>query len=174
MARSKAVGQDKAPLASPERSSGERSEPERSGGDANGARAAGVVRDDVEVPEKPKRRRYDAPYKVRILEEADRCAPGELGALLRREGLYSSHLNTWRRQRDQGALAGLQPKRRGPKPRVLTAEAQRVTQLERENEKLRHRIKQAETIIEFQKKVHEILGIPLKDPPSDTENVETS
>ena len=154
-------------MASPERSSGERSEPERSGGDANGARAPGVVREDVEVPEKAKRRRFDAKYKLAFLAEVDTCPPGGIGALLRREGLYSSHLITWRRQRDEGALAALQPKRRGPKPRVLSAEAQRIAQLGRENEKLRHRLKQADTIIEFQKKVHDLLGIPLKEPPVD-------
>jgi transposase-like protein len=117
MAVPKAVGQVRRPLASPERSSGERSEPERSGGGANGARPLGVVRGDVEVAEKPKRRRFDAQYKLAVLAEADTCPPGGIGALLRREGLYSSHLITWRRQRDDGALAGLQPKRRGPKPR---------------------------------------------------------
>lgn len=168
MARSKAVGLVTPPLASPERSSGSRSEPERSGGDANGGRAPGVVREDVEVPEKAKRRRFDAQYKLAILAEADTCPPGGIGALLRREGLYSSHLITWRRQRDAGALAALHPKRRGPKPHVLSAEARRNAQLERENERLRHRLKQAETIIEFQKKVHEILGIPLKDPDDET------
>ena len=73
--------------------------------------AAGVG--DAEVPEKAKRRRFDAAYKLRILEEADRSTgPGELGELLRREGLYSSHLTCWRRQRDEGSLAGLAPKRR--------------------------------------------------------------
>ena len=158
------------PLASPQRSSGERSEPELRGGDANGARTPGMARrEDVEVPERPKRRRFDARYKLAFLAEVDTCAPGGIGALLRREGLYSSHLITWRRQRDEGALAALQPKRRGPKPNKISAEARRIALLERENEKLRHRLKQAETIIEFQKKVHEILGIPLGTPPEDDE-----
>jgi transposase-like protein len=169
MAEPKAVARTKASLVAPERSAGERSEPARSGGATNGASAPGVVREDVEVQEKAKRRRFDAQYKLAILAEADACPPGGIGALLRREGLYSSHLITWRRQRDAGVLAGLQPKRRGPKPRVLRAESRRIKQLERENEKLRHRLQQAETIIEFQKKVHEILGIPLKDPPLDDE-----
>jgi hypothetical protein len=143
------------PLASPERSSSERSEPERSGGDANGAREPAAGRDDVEVPERPTRRRFDARFKLAFLAEVDACAPGGIGALLRREGLYSSHLITWRRQRDEGALAGLQPKRRGPKPKKVSAEARRYAQLERENQKLRHRLKQAETIIEFQKNCRE-------------------
>ncbi len=167
MAEPKAVSRTTAPLVAAERSAGERSEPARSGVATNGAGAPGVVRDDVEVPEKAKRRRFTAQYKIAILAEADACPPGGIGALLRREGLYSSHLITWRRQRNEGALAGLQPKRRGPKPRVVSAEDRRIAQLERENEKLRHRLKQAETIIEFQKKVHEILGIPLKGPPQD-------
>jgi transposase InsO family protein len=119
------------------------------------------------VPERPTRRRFDAGYKLAFLAEVDACPPGGIGALLRREGLYSSHLIAWRRQREEGALAALQPKRRGPKPKRLSAEARRCAQLERENQKLRHRLKQAETIIEFQKKVHEILGIPLKTPPDD-------
>ena len=165
MAEPKAVSRTTAPVVAPERSAGERSEPARSGGATNGAGAPGVVRDDVEVPEKAKRRRFTAQYKIAILAEADACPPGGIGALLRREGLYWSHLVTWRLQREEGALAGLQPKKRGPKVRVLTAEARRIAQLERENVALRHRLEQANTIIEFQKKVHELLGIPLKDPP---------
>ena len=77
----------------------------------------GTTRPDPAVPEKPVRRRFTAEYKIRMLLEADRCTEaGQLGVLLRREGLYSSNLNTWRRQREQGMLAGLAPKRRGPKP----------------------------------------------------------
>lgn len=165
--QSKAVS--KAPLlGDPERSQGERSSPGRSGGAPNSGRAPGVEDvPDVEVPERAKRRRFDAPYKLRILAEADACPPGEVGALLRREGLYSSHLTTWRRQRDEGALAALRSKRRGPKARRASRETRRITQLERDNERLRHRLKQAETIIEFQKKVHEVLGIPLETPPED-------
>jgi transposase-like protein len=103
---------------------------------------------------------------MRVLREADRCKrPGELGALLRREGLYSSHLTNWRRQRDAGTLAGLAPKRRGRKPlpnAPLTAENER---LKRENQRLTEKLHQAETIIEVQKKLSELLGIPL--PPTD-------
>jgi transposase len=118
---------------------------------------------DVEVPEKPVRRRYSAAYKLRILEEADACREntGELGALLRREGLYSSHLNTWRRQRREGTLAGLSPKKRGRKERGPDEQAQRVKELERENKRLRRRLQKAETILDIQKKASELLGIPL-------------
>jgi transposase len=122
---------------------------------------------DPAVPEKPVRRRFAAEYKLRVLREADRSTePGQLGALLRREGLYSSHLTTWRQQRDQGTLAGLTPKRRGRKAAPdapLVAENQR---LQRENQRLTAKLRQAETIIEVQKKLSEILGVPL--PPSDS------
>ena len=115
-----------------------------------------------EVPEKPVRRRFDAAYKQRIVEEADGCSqPGELGLLLRREGLYSSLLSTWRRQRDEGVLAGLAPKRRGRKAKRKDAAALENERLRRENERLTQRLKQAETIIEVQKKVSEMLGIAL-------------
>ena len=119
------------------------------------------------VSEKPVRRRFMAEYKLRMLREADRCTvPGQLGALLRREGLYSSHLTTWRQQRDEGTLAGLTPKRRGRKANPdapLIAENQR---LKRETQRLEARLRQAETIIEVQKKLSEILGIPLPPPDS--------
>jgi len=122
---------------------------------------------DPGVPEKPVRRRFTAEYKIRVLREADRCTePGQLGALLRREGLYSSHLSTWRQQRDEGTLAGLTPKRRGRKANPdapLIAENQR---LKRETQRLAAKLRQAETIIEVQKKLSEILGIPLPPPDS--------
>jgi transposase len=122
------------------------------------------------VPEKPVRRRFTAEYKLRILHEADRCTEsGQLGALLRREGLYSSHLTTWRQQRDAGTLAGLAPKRRGPKPNPdgpLIAENQR---LKRETQRLAAKLRQAETIIEVQKKLSEILGIPLPAESNESE-----
>ena len=91
--------------------------------------AAKMLAEETEVSSKPERRRFSAEYKLKILQEADACSRrGDLGALLRREGLYSSHLVTWRRARD----AGLAPKKRGPAPRELNPLAKRVAELERE------------------------------------------
>ena len=119
---------------------------------------------DPAVSEKPVRRRFTAEYKVRILREADGCVhPGQLGALLRREGLYASHLTAWRKQRDEGTLAGLAPKRRGRKASPDAPLAAENERLRRENQRLAAKLRQAETIIEVQKKLSEILGIPL--PP---------
>jgi transposase len=127
--------------------------------------AAGGGHPDPEVPAKAKRRQFSAEYRMRILREADACkASGELGALLRREGLYSSHLVLWRRQREAGALAGMRAKKRGPKAKVQDP---RVKQLEKENARLQRQLKQAETIIDIQKKVASILGIPLNAPELD-------
>ncbi len=118
-----------------------------------------------EVLEKPVRRRFTVEYKMRILAEADACTePGMLGELLRREGLYSSYLTTWRRQRDDGALAGLTPKRRGRKAKPKNPLADENRRLERENERLKEQLRQAELIIDVQKKVSEMLNIPLKSP----------
>jgi len=126
---------------------------------------------DPEVPEAKARRRFTARYKLRILQEADRCPePGQLGVLLRREGLYSSNLTTWRRQRSEGILDSLSPKKRGRKAKEKNPLAERVGQLERENQRLRHKLKQAETIIEVQKKISQLLGIPLDSPESDEGN----
>ena len=119
---------------------------------------------DPAVPEKPVRRRFTAEYKLRVLREAERSTgPGELGALLRREGLYSSHLTTWRKQREEGALAGLTPKRRGRKANPDAALIAENERLRRQTARLAEKLRQAETIIEVQKKLSEILGIPL--PP---------
>ena len=122
---------------------------------------------DPEVSEKAIRRKYPGEYKLRILQEAESCIqPGELGALLRREGLYSSNLTTWRRQKEQGMLEALSPKKRGRKALRKNPLALKVIQLERENQKLRQKLHQAETIIEVQKKISEILQIPI---PKDEE-----
>jgi len=124
-----------------------------------------------ETLERPRRRTFTAEYKLRILQEADSAnVPGAIGALLRREALYSSQLATWRRERVAGTLSGLTPKKRGPQARKVSAEARRIQQLERDVERLRHRLKQAETIIEFQKKLHDLLGIPLSSPPGSDED----
>jgi len=113
---------------------------------------------DPEVVPKAKRRQFSARYKLRILEEAENCGRrGQLGALLRREGLYSSHLTTWRRQREKGQLDGLGAKRRGPKPRDVLEED--LAKLRRENERLKARLERAETIIEVQKKLSRLLGL---------------
>lgn len=129
-----------------------------------------VVPPDPEVCEKPVRRRFSADYKARILALADTAvAPGSVGALLRREGLYSSHLATWRRQRLQGVLAALKPKTRGPKSLVQNPLNAEVNRLQKENERLGKRLKQAELIIDIQKKVSEMLGIPLNAPAESEE-----
>lgn len=132
---------------------------------ATGESAGGVerrprpVESDPEVPEKARRRRFSGAYKLRILQAVDGCTePGEIGALLRREGLYSSHLSKWRRQRDAGALEGLRPRKRGRKPRPVDPQTKRIAQLERETERLRRKLEQAETIIEVQKKLSQILA----------------
>ena len=118
---------------------------------------------EVEVAPKPTRRRYTADYKHRILREADTCTrPGELGALLRREGLYSSNLTVWRKQRERREIEGLSQKKRGPLPKEKNPLAAKVATLERENRRLRARSERAEGLVELQKKVSEILGIELK------------
>ena len=115
---------------------------------------------DPEVPEKKTRRKFTAAYKLRMLHEAEQCLqPGEIGALLRREGLYSSHLTTWRRQREEGVLQALNPKKRGRKEKPKDPSAERIAQLEKENQRLKSRLRKAEIIIEAQKKISEILGI---------------
>jgi transposase-like protein len=125
----------------------------------------------VEVAGKARRRRFSAEYKARILREADACAgSGQIGALLRREGLYSSHLTTWRRLRAQGVLKGLAAKKRGKKP-TRDARDRELARLVRENERLRRKLKQAEAVIEVQKKLSEVLGIPL-DPAEGDESEE--
>ncbi len=118
---------------------------------------------EVEVMAKPTRRRYSAEYKLRILREADASTRrGEIGALLRREGLYSSNLTAWRKQREKRELEGLSQKRRGPLPKENNPLADKVKVLERETVRLRARAERAEGLVELQKKVSEILGIELK------------
>jgi transposase len=118
----------------------------------------------TEVSEKPARRRFTAEYKLRILAEVDRCTElGQIGEVLRREGLYSSHLNNWRRQRDEGVLAGLKPKRRGRKAKRKNPLADENAKLQRKNRRLEEKLRQAELVIDVQKKVSEMLNIPLKN-----------
>jgi len=124
----------------------------RATGVAGGGAAPGEARRDPEVPERAQRRRFTAEYKLAMLDAADACRePGEVGALLRREGLYTSHLSVWRQQRREGALDGLSPNKRGRKLR-RTAEARQVEQLEREVKGLREELRKAHVIIDVQKK----------------------
>jgi transposase-like protein len=120
---------------------------------------------DPEVPEKAIRRHFTAEYKVNVLRQAEDCREKrEIGALLRREGLYSSHLTTWRRQKDAGILSGLKPKQRGRKANPVHPLQAEVEQLRKENNRLQRRLKKAELIIDIQKKISQMLGIPLENP----------
>lgn len=119
----------------------------------------------TEVVAKAKRKRFTAAEKLRLLREVEACrGSGEIGALLRREGIYSSYLTTWRKQRANGELDGLAPQKRGPKP---NPEAIELAKLRREHARLQERMRQAELIIEVQKKVAQMLGVTLKAPDLD-------
>ncbi len=130
--------------------------------DRNGQQTAPAIHlPDPEVVPKAERRRFSAEYKLRILADADACTQrGEIGALLRREGLYRSHLDKWRAQRRAGALQALTPQKRGPKPDPQAAE---IARLRRENERLQQRLQRAEAIIEVQKKLSALLGLPTSE-----------
>ena len=135
----------------------------RASGDSGARAPEGAP--DPEVTERAKRRRFTTEYKLRVLREADACkGDGDVGALLRREGLYSSQLATWRRQRDETAKAGLKARKRGPKTKVVDP---RVKQLERENARLKRRLERVELMLTIQKKASEMLGIPLSPPDKD-------
>lgn len=121
---------------------------------------------DPEVSARPRRRTFTAEYKRDILKQVDESERGNVGAILRREALYSSHLAEWRKERDRGTLEALSKKKRGPKPKKdpLVDENER---LKRENERLKKQLAQAAVIIDVQKKVASLLGIPLNTPESD-------
>lgn len=122
---------------------------------------------EVEVSAKARRRRFTAEYKRKILQQVASCTKtGEIGALLRQEGLYSSLLATWRRQRESSELAGLSPKTRGRKARPADERDRKIAEQQREIARLTVRAEQAEAIIEVQKKVSQLLGIKLPDPDS--------
>lgn len=122
---------------------------------------------DPEVAALPKRRRFSATYKRGIVRAAAACKEsGEVGALLRREGLYSSHLTHWRREVDGAEQAALAPQARGPKPDLAKAESRRVEALEREVARLRRKLERSEQIIEAQKKLCALLGLPTGEEPS--------
>lgn len=113
----------------------------------------------TEVVAKATRRKFTAKYKLKILRKADACdAPGAIGELLRKEGLYTSHLALWRKQREQGAVAGLAPRRRGPKPVERDERDERIVALSKDVEALTLRAERAEALIELQKKVSELLS----------------
>jgi transposase-like protein len=146
---------DQSPVGEPERRGDERSEAARSGGSPTGERVIAPVPPDPEVPARHARRRFTPAYKLEILRKADACTRhGELGALLRKEGLYSSHLITWRQQR----ATGLTPKKRGRKAVPVDPEKKR---LEQENRRLTTRLKKAEALLDFQKQLSSLLQIPL-------------
>jgi transposase-like protein len=148
----------------PERKDDERSEAARSGGSPTIVRETSPTLPDPEVTARHARRRFTTPYKLEILRKADACVrPGQLGALLRKEGLYSSHLVTWRRQREDG----LTPKKRG---RKATPVDPYVKRLEQENRRLTTRLQKAEALLAYQKKVSELLQIPLKPFVSDEDD----
>lgn len=128
--------------------------------------SAAAVVPEVEVAEKASRRQFSAEYKRKILKEADACTrEGEIGALLRREGLYSSHLAVWRAARERGEIAGLLPKKRGPKVAPPDPRDRKIVELERETRRWKSRAERAEALVDLQKKVSQILGIAL--PESD-------
>jgi transposase-like protein len=144
----------------PERSEGSRSEPERSGGVPTSRRES----PDPEVPTTPQRRRYTAEFKMRILNEVAKCRnKGEIAALLRREGLYSSTLTNWRREYSAGGFEALKARKSGPKTTRTPADRE-LEKLRRENARLQERLGKAELIIEAQKKLAKLLGEPIVNP----------
>ena len=125
-----------------------------------------LVGPEVEVVAKASRRRFTMEYKRKIVREADGCkTPGAVGALLRREGLYSSHLTTWRAARERGELIGA-PKKRGPAPQVTDPRDKKIAELERETARWRKRAERAEALVEVQKKLAALLGTPLESERS--------
>ena len=137
----------------------------RATGDAPGSAASPAPSGtDSEVVARARRRVFSNAEKRRILEAADRCSqPGELGALMRREGVYSSSLSTWRRQREAADLAALAPRKRGPKVDVNRAEALHIAQLTRERDGFKSRLDKALLVIDVQKKLAALLGNPIDD-----------
>ena len=149
-------------------SAGERSEPERTVGSSAAGRPWPP---DPEVSTRPTRRTFTAEYKAKILAEVDSCSqPGQVGAILRREGLYSSHLGAWRKTQRQAQLEHLRRKSRGPKASSSSVDKEELTKLKRENAKLLKKLRQAELVIDFQKKVSEMLGLVL--PPQELDETE--
>ena len=122
---------------------------------------------EVEVVPRAKRRSFTAAYKLQIVKEADACTErGEIGALLRREGLYSSHLSAWRRLREKGQLDGLRTRTRGRKKTKRDKAAEELQTLRQEKEALERRLAQAETVIDVQKKLYTLLGLTQTNDPN--------
>jgi len=137
---------------------------ERSDEAPSAGAGAAAAPPDPEVVAKPKRRRFTAEYRLRILEEAERCTePGEVGRLLRREGLYSSHLTSWRKAQRDGALRGLASKKRGAKPKASNPLEPKVRELEVKVTRLEKELHKAHTILDVQEKVAGLLGFSLED-----------
>lgn len=122
-----------------------------------------------EVPERAARRQFRAEYKVGILAQYEKASRGERGALLRREGLYSSHIDAWRKQGDAGVLAALAPTKRGRKPKVVNPLSRENADLRRELARAEQKLKRAEAIIEIQKKVAQVLRDLDGDAPENDE-----
>jgi hypothetical protein len=160
MNKSKVETMESAQITAPE---GALEDARRSAGNApSGARP------DPEVVATARRRQFTSGDKRRILDAADRCTqPGEIGALLRKEGIYSSHLSTWRRQRTADERAALEPQPRGRKADAVLAEDRRVLQLTQENDRLRRKLAQANAIIDVQKKLCDLLGLPTDETPNE-------
>lgn len=124
---------------------------------------------EVEVSAKAQRRRFSAEYKRKVLQEVAGCTKaGEIAALLRREGLYSSHLASWRQQRERGELAGLAPKKRGPKAKQADERDRKIAEQQREIARLTAKLEKAEIIIDVQKKVGRLLGVEMPEDPLST------
>ena len=134
---------------------------------ASGETSSGAA-PNPEVTPTAKRRRFSAAEKQRILSEADRCTePGQIGALLRREGIYASMVATWRKQRAQAEQAALAPRKRGPMPNAALAEARELKRLQEQNARLRRELERAHTIIDVQKKLCTVLGLPTESDPDE-------
>lgn len=135
--------------------------------DINDVSPAEAQRPDPEVVPTAKRRAFSKAEKLRILAAADACvAPGEIGVLLRREGIYSSHLATWRKQRQAAGEVAALERKRGPKADPAAAQTRRVLELEKEVERLRAKLVKADLIIDVQKKLSTLLGLSTSDTPS--------
>ena len=155
MQKSPIVTKSRSPAESPPQGGGERSEPTPSGG-----LSAGAPVPPTEVAPRARRRTYTAPYKLQVLQELDACrAPGEVGAVLRREGLYSSIATSWRQQRKKGALAALSDVHRGRMGR--STEQREIERLHKENARLNRKLERVYGLLEIQKKIAAILGVPL-------------